>query len=89
MYAANSSILYGKEKNCPDTGHLKSVLSECFLPPLFQTNRISRRINKLSENLTSWSIFTLNIKQSFWKYHILPTLFWAALILLRSKQGKY
>ena len=60
-----------------------------FWAPLFQTNRISRRINKLSENLTSLSIFTVNIKPFLWKYHILPTLFWAALILLRSKQRKY
>ena len=64
--------------------------SDCFWAPLFQTNRISRRINKLSENLTAFlSIFTLNIKPFLWKYHILPTLFWAALILLRSKQRKY
>ena len=61
---------------------MTSKLSEYFWPPLFQTNRISRRINKLSENLTSLSIFTL-------KYHTLPSLFWAALILLRSKQRKY
>ena len=76
-------------KNCPDTGHLTSKLSECFWPPLFQINRISRRINKLSENMTSLSIFTLKIKQFLWKYHTLPDLFWAALILLRSKQRKY
>ena len=68
---------------------MTSKLSECFWPPLFQTNRISRRINKLSENLTSLSIFTLKIKQFLWKYHTLPSLFWAALILLRSKQRKY
>ena len=61
---------------------MTSKLSEYFWPPLFQTNRISRRINKLSENLTSLTIFTL-------KYHTLPSLFWAALILLRSKQRKY
>ena len=63
MYTANS-ILYSKDKTvlC-DTGHLISILSECFWPPLFQTNQILRRINKLSENLTSLSIFTLNIKQ--------------------------
>ena len=59
MYKANSSIV------CPDTGHLTSILSECFWAPLFQTNRISRRINKLSENLTSLSIFTLNINRFF------------------------
>ena len=58
--------------------HLTSILSECFWAPSFQTNRISRRINKLSENLTSLSIFDLNIKPFLWKYHILPTLFWAA-----------
>ena len=68
---------------------MTSKLSEYFWPPLFQTNRISRRINKLSENLTSLSIFTLKIKQFLWKYHTLPSLFWAALILLRSKQRKY
>ena len=68
---------------------MTSKLSECFWPPLFQTNRISRRINKLSENLTSLSIFTLNIKPFLWKYHILPTLFWAALILLCSKLRRY
>ena len=62
MYTAKSSILYGEEKNCPDTGNLTSILGECFWAPLFQTNRISRRINKLSENLTSLSIFTVNIK---------------------------
>ena len=76
-------------KNCPDTGHLTSKLSECFWPPLFQINRISRRINKLSENMTSLSIFTLKIKPFLWKYHTVPDLFWAALILLRSKQCKY
>ena len=59
---------------------MTSKLSECFLPPLFQTNRISRRINKLSENLTSLSIFTLKIKQFLWTNHTLPSLFWAALI---------
>ena len=32
-------------------------------------------INLLIENMTSLSIFTLNIKQFLWKYHILPTLF--------------
>lgn len=68
---------------------MTSKLSECFWPPLFQTNRISRRINKLSENLTSLSIFTLKIKQFLWKHHTLPSLFWAALILLRSQQRKY
>ena len=51
-----------QRKNCPDTGHMTLILSECFWPPLFQTNPISRRINKLSENLPSLSIFTLNIK---------------------------
>ena len=64
MYAANSPILYSKEKNCPTTGQLTSIIGESLWPPLFQTNRISRRINKLSENLTSLNIFTLNIKQS-------------------------
>ena len=39
--------------------------------------------------MTSLSIFTLKIKQFHWKYHTLPDLFWAALILLRSKQRKY
>ena len=58
-----------KTKN---TGHLISILSESFWAPLFQTNRISRRINNLSENLFSLSIFTLNIKPFLWKYHILP-----------------
>ena len=73
LYTANSSILYSKEKiNCPDIGHLTSILSECFWPLLFRTNRISKRINKLSENLTVLSIFTLTIKQFLWKYHILP-----------------
>ena len=33
-------------------------------------------INLLIENLTSLRIFTLNIKQFLWKYHILPTLFY-------------
>ena len=61
----------------------------CFSPPLFQTNRISRSINKISDNLTSLSIFTLNIKQFLWTYQMLLTLFWTALILLRSKQRKY
>ena len=27
-----------KRKNWPDIGHLTSILSECFWPPLFQTN---------------------------------------------------
>ena len=67
---------------------MTSKLSECFWPPLFQTNRISRRTNKLSENLTSLSIFSLKIKQFLWKYHTLPSLLWPALILLRSKQRK-
>ena len=89
MYTANSSILYSKEKTLRILGNLTSILSECFWAPLFQTNRISRRINKLSENLTSLIIFTLNIKPFLRKYHILPTLFWAALILLRSKERKY
>ena len=66
-----------------------SYILNCFWPPLFQTNRISRSINKISENLTSLSIFTLNIKQFLWKYQMLLTLFWTALILLRSKQRKY
>ena len=88
MYTVNSSILYGKDKNSPDTGHLTSILNECFWPPLFQTNWISRRINKLFENPTSLSIFTLNIKQFLWKYHILPTLFWAVLILLKTAPQK-
>ena len=51
--------------------------------------KISRglsRINKFSGNLNSLSIFTLNIKQFLWKYHILPTLIWTALVLLRSKK---
>ena len=39
--------------------------------------------------MTSLSISTLKIKQFLWKYHTLSSLFWAALILLRSKQGKY
>ena len=66
----------------------KSILSECFSiwPPLFQTNWISRRINEFSDNLNSLSIFTLNTKQFLWKYHILPTLIWTALVLLRSKK---
>ena len=63
MYTANySSILYSKEKTVWILGTLTSTLTECFWAPLFQTNRISRRINKLSENLSSLSIFTLNIK---------------------------
>ena len=88
-YTANSSILYSKEKNWRDNGHLTSIFSKCFWPPLFRTKRISSRINKLSKNLTSLSIFSLNIKQFLWKYNILATLFWAALILLRSKQRNY
>ena len=90
MYTANSSILHRKEKkNWPDTGHLTSILSECFWPLLFQTNWISRRINEFSDNLTSLSIFTSNIKQFLWKYHIIPTLFWTPLVLLHSKWRKY
>ena len=72
MYTANSSIAKKKLSGYwpPDI-----ILSECFWAPLFQTNRISRRINKLSENLTSLSIFTLNIIPFLGKYHILPTQF--------------
>ena len=88
MYTTNSSVLCSKEKNVR-TLYLVTIFSECFWPTLFQTNRISRRIHKRSENLTSLCIFTLNMKQFLWKYHILPTLFWAALIFLRSKQRKY
>ena len=88
MYSTNSSVLDSKEKTVR-TLYLETIFSECFWPTLFQTNRISRRIHKLSENLTSLSVFTLNMKQFLWKYHILPTLFWAALILLRSKPRKY
>ena len=69
-------------------GSFEEAISECFWPTLFQTTQISRRINKLSDNLTSLSIFSLNIKPFLWKYHTLPTLFWAALILLRSKPRK-
>ena len=51
MFAANSSIQHNKE-------------SECFWPPLFKKkNGISRRIDEFSDNLTSLSIFTSNIKQ--------------------------
>ena len=90
MYSANLSILYSnKEKNWPDTAHLTSIPSECFWPPLFQTNWISRRIDKFCENLSSLNIFTLNIKQFLWKYHILPTHLWIVLVLLCSKQRKY
>ena len=48
-----------QRKNWQDTGHLTSILSECFWPQLFQTNWNSRRINEFSDNLTSLSIFTL------------------------------
>ena len=89
MYTANSSILYSKEKTVRILGTLTSILTKCFWAPLFQTNRIWRRINKVSENLFSLNIFTLNIKPFLWKYHMLPTLFRAALILLRSKKRKY
>ena len=61
-----------------------------FLASVIQKkNGISRRIDEFSDNLTSLSIFTSNIKQFLWKYHILPSFSWAALILLRSKQRKY
>ena len=40
---------------------MTSKLSECFWPPLFQTNRISRRINNLSENLTQYKTVSLKI----------------------------
>ena len=63
MNAANSLILHSKEKKWLDTGLLTSILSECFWPPLFQTNWISGRIYEFSDNLTSLSNFTLNITQ--------------------------
>ena len=50
---------------------------------------IKKRINEVSDNLTSLSIFNFNIKQFLLKYHILPTLIWTPLVLLRSKQRKY
>ena len=62
MYSTNSSVLDSKEKTVR-TLYLETIFSECFWPTLFQTNRISRRIHKLSENLTSLSVFTLNMKQ--------------------------
>ena len=85
-----SSRLWTSEENFQKelSRALTSMLTECFWPPLFQTNWISRRTNKSSEKLTSLSTFTLNIKQFLWKYHILPTLFRTALGLLRSKQRK-
>ena len=67
------------------------MLSECFWPPLlvFQKNWISRRIKKISDNLTSLSIFTINKKRQFlWKYQYYQPLF-EQLVLLRSKQRKY
>ena len=88
-YTANSSILYSKEKTVRILGTLTSILTKCFWAPLFQTNRIWRRIKKVSENPVSLNIFTLNIEPFLWKYHMLPTLFRAALILLRSKQRKH
>ena len=90
MHSANLSILYtNKEKNWPNTGHLTSIPSECFWTLLFQKNWISWRIDKFCENLSSLNIFALNIKQLLWKYHILPTHFGTALVLLRSKKRKY
>ena len=63
MHSANLSILYSNKEKKLSGYWAPNINSECFLPPLFQTNRISRRIDKSSENLTSLSVFTLNIKQ--------------------------
>ena len=90
IFAANSSIQHSTEKLAiyggGGTWHL--ILSECFWPPLFQKKkkRISRRIDEFPDNFTSFSIFTSNTKQFLWKYHIVPTLIWTALVFLRSKQ---
>ena len=66
MYTANSSILYSKEKTVRILGTWHQYLLNVSGLRYFQTNRISRRINKLSENLTSLSIFALNIKPCLW-----------------------
>ena len=61
----------------------KKKLSGYWAPDI-NTNRISRRINKLSENLTSLSIFTLKYKTNITYPSLSSTNF-----RLRSKQRKY
>ena len=58
MYAANSSILYSKEKTVRILGTWHQ-----YLVNVSGLNKLNIRINKFPENLTSLSIFTLNIKQ--------------------------
>ena len=49
--------------------------------------RYSKQI-EFQEELINFLRTWLKYKTVSWKYNILPTLFWAALILLRSKQRK-
>ena len=90
MHTANSLILYSKEKTGRILGtwhqYSVNVSGLCYSK---QIKFLEELINFLRTWLIYISIFTLNIKQFLWKYHILPTLFWAALILLRGKQRKY
>ena len=89
MYAANSSILYSKEKTVRILGTWHQYLVNVSGLRYSKQIEFQEELIKLSENLTSLSIYTLNVKPFLWKYHTLPTLFWAPLILLRSKQRKY
>ena len=57
----------------PDTGHLTSILSECFWRPLFQTNWISRLINIFFWKPDVFKHLYFKYKTFLSKYHILPS----------------
>ena len=81
MFAANSSIQHNKEKTDQILGTWRQYLVNVSgLRYSKKKEGISRRIDEFSDNLTSLSIFTSNIKQFLWKYHILyqPFNIWTA-----------
>ena len=85
MYAVDSSILHGKEK----TGRILGTWHQYLVIVNVSGLRYSKQFEfqeELMNFLKTWllSIFSLNIKQFPWKYHILPALIWTALVLLRS-----
>ena len=89
MYSANSSILCSKEKIGRIVGTWHEYLVNISGLRYFKQIEFQGEITKFLKNLSSLNIFTSNIKQFLWKYHILPTYFWTALVLLRSEQRKY
>ena len=90
MYCIKLNEIVQQRKNWPDTGHLTSIFSECLWPLLFQTNRIFRRINKLSENLTSlYKYLHFKNKTVSLKISHITLPFLRSTNLLRSKQRKY